>query len=449
MPSSLDRFLNVFRRQPQLIAAGDLSTVKADLEALPGDPLPRPFSKLVWYASDCDDARLQADLGIYFLFGQLMSSVRDDLVLSGVLQTLCDGVAHLPMKLVGDAQIRSDLQLGVITGAQTSEPISLYDAMVPPSTRSTMIADRFLCGLSVGLFCNTGHSWPELLRLDPTWLRFDRAANSWVYLLDRKPVAVTPGLNGWVLDTAARTAPHAHGAGFAIGKAYVRKEYALAMRDGYISRLANSAVIATSPKGASENARRQNLQGLSAWGSKTIVDVGEFDVRLLESNGVGFQAFQNVIDSVDTSYQICVLGQTASVSGGNAFSDNQLHESVKHERILSCANSWAALNNFQVFPQIALAMYGDSGRKIAMSLDTAPPRDRKLEAEAWNSAYTAVQGWQTIAAASGRQLDYDKIFQAFLVPLAEKPDAPTLQLVPDTDDADSVDVDLEDIDDAV
>jgi hypothetical protein len=399
-------------------------------ESQGGNLAPWPTTKIRWYLADLETAQHNADAGNFRLAAQICRAMRRDGTISGLLETLASGVVRLPKKFYG-----SDQSVSALRARNGSR--SVFDDMIPTSESSLLVDDGAHLGMGIAeLVPVPGRDFPILIRLEPEFLQFRWNENRWYYLSIAGALPITPGDGRWVLHCpGGRQAPWMSGKWMATGRAFINKEHALLHRSNYIAKLANAARAATSSVGASEPEREGMIRKLIAWGMNTVFDlpVG-WDVKLIESNGVGYQVFQADIDTSDREVAMAVAGQV--VSAGDAptgFIKGDLYETIRGDILEKHAMGYAYTVNTQVLPQFNALRFGEDALNdgAILELDSSKPKDLQAQASAFVTAsdsFSKIQeAFDEIAKLTGtprKILDLNELVTRFGIPTIEDVRAP-------------------------
>jgi hypothetical protein len=374
----------------------------------------QPSSKSEWYQADIEEAERAADCGDLGPAARLMRAARRDGVLVGVLSTRTDGLVRLPKTFAGDARIVRDLtsQVGAVR--------STFDEMFPPSELALLAADGILLGVGVGeLRPVPGREHPVFIRLEPEWLRYSWSEGQWYYTSVHGDLPITPGDGRWVLHTpGGRVAPWNAGVWKAIARAFVRREMASMAKDNYEATLANAALVAEAPGGATEAAASNFFQKIAnAWGFNTLFGLRPgYKLSLLESNGRGHECFQKTITDTGTEIMICIAGQTVTTDGGTGFANADVHKSVRADLIQATADSVAYTINSQGLPTWVARKWGIGAltNPAVVGWDVTPPRDVAQKATALAQVASAIK---MLREVFGDRLDEHAVAKEFGIPL--------------------------------
>jgi phage gp29-like protein len=387
-----------------------------------GGLLPPPsVTPTRWYQSDLEQAERMADAGDLRRAGQLMLAARKDGHLAGVLSTRTGGLVRLPRQFRGDAEVVAMLERGHNTTR------SAFDEMFPPSELAMFAADGVLLGVAVGeLIPVRNRAYPVFVRYDPQYLRFDWSTNTWLYLSHLGPIKITPGDGRWILHTpGGRIAPWQAGLWRAVGQAWIRKQHAALYKDNWEAKLANPARVAIAPQGASEPQKQSHFQRVMAWGVNTVFGMTPgYDVKLIESNGIGWECFVRTIDGCNTEFVLALAGQVVTTTGGTGFANADVHKSIRADLIKETADGLCHTLNTQGLPYFVACVFGPAAvtqRLVSVEYDVTPPKDLNAGAAAMVTVSNAVTSLTTALAPSELTPNVRQLIDQFGIPVLPKP----------------------------
>lgn len=361
-----------------------------------------------WNLADLEDAIYGADQGNMMLPGKLARAIRRDGVAAGVISTRTEGLVQLPRRFQGRDEY--------------VDALSNDFSRVFPSTELALISgDGRVLGVGVGELVQVGGALPVLRRLEPEFLLYHWAEDRWYYQSARGRIPVNPGDGRWVLHIPGGAVnPWSNALWPALGRAYIAKEHAYFFRENFSSKLANSARVAKSPGGANPTIRQNFFAKLAAWSSNTVFELPPgWDVSLLESNGRGFEVFNDTIESANKEIATAVTGQTVTTDGGAGFQNSNIHATIRSDLIQADAEALSATLNTQAIPVWANERFGAGslGDQISVSWDTTPPKDRTAEAAAFSTLGTAISMINQASAGYGVSVDVVELARRFGVPM--------------------------------
>ncbi len=383
-----------------------------------------------WLQRDVESAQRAAAAGDLSKAGRLYRSLARDGMLLGLLGTRSGGLVRLPKRFSGCAAGIAYLEGG---GGQRGH----FDRIFPSAELAKLARDGFVMGVGVAEFIETC-SGPVLVRLDPEFLLYRWWEDRWYYRSACGLLPITPGDGRWVLYTpGGRQDPWDHGSWAALSRAYISKEHASFYRENWNSKLAHPARVAVSPQGASEEQKQSWFRKVMAWGVNSVFGMTPgFDVKLLESNGRGYESFKETIADSNQEFMVSVAGQVVTVTGGTGFANADIHATIRGDLIEGDGKGLAATLCEQAIPHVLVGIIPE-GERTDFEWDTRPPMNRKAEAEALSAAAKAITDLVNALAAHGLRPDVRELAQRFGVPLEQ-----AQQLVAQVQPSNDVDVDV-------
>lgn len=377
-------------------------------------PLPQTITR--WYLTDLETAELAADNGDLSWAAKIMRSARKDGILSGVLSTRTGGLVRLPKRFRGPSAQIARLELG------HDNVRSVFDEMHPPAELALLAADGVLLGVGIAERVPVvGRKHPVLVRLDPAFLSYRWNENRWYFQSVGGPIAITPGDGRWVLHVpGGRMTPWQHGLWRCIGRAFIRKEHAALHKDNWEAKLANPARVAVAPQGAGEEQKEGHFQNVMRWGINTVFGLTPgYDIKLIESNGRGYDSFCKTIADQNEEMTIAVAGQTVTTDGGAGFQNSDIHKSIRADLIKDTADALAFTLNTQSIPSWVADEFGEDALEecAVVEWDVTPPKDRNATAQALLTAAQAITQLDVALKARGVQLDIAAVCQQFGIPV--------------------------------
>lgn len=421
---ALSRLFGVTTMPTQKVQGG--ATVVGDPDVLAGQINPPPLSQTRWLLTDLERAIHQCDLGDLSIAGRLWRSMRRDGVLAGVLSTRTDGLVRLPIRWSGDDEM-------VRTWEGRDRKRGLFAQMFPAPELALLAADGIGLGVGVGemlplpTFDEDEPPAFVFRHLEPEFLRYRWHEDRWYFNSIAGPLPIIPGVQRedggwWVLHRpGGEMTPWAHGLWASLGRAYIAKEHAMLHRENYSAKLAQAARAAISPAGATEDQRRGFLARLIAWGVNQTFDLPPgWDVKLIESNGRGYDVFQATIDTSNEEYVVSLAGQTVTTDGGSGFANAEIHKTIRADLIQSTADGVALTVNEQGILPYTNLRWGAGALESAaeMEWDTSPPKEMKAQADSLLQFGLAVRSLNEALKPYGHRVDVHEMTTRFGVPIA-------------------------------
>lgn len=371
-----------------------------------------PTTVTRWLQSDVEAARHQAGQGRLALMGRLYRALRGDGTLQGLLGTRTNGLVRLLKIFLGDPEA-----VALLSGSD-GRP-GLFDMGCPGAELALLDADGIVCGVGVGELVDVpGRSHPVLCRLDPEFLEYQWWEDRWYYQTSTGREVITPGDGRWVLHTpGGRQDPWNGALIWSLARAYVSKEHSILYRENWNAKLAHPARVAVAPQGASENQKQSWFQRVMAWGVNTVFGMMPgYDVRLLESNGRGYESFKETIADANQEFMVAVAGQVVTTTGGTGFANADVHATIRGDLIQGDGQTLSQTISEQVLPFLLEGRVANPRAWVAW--DTRKPTTRTEEASALQAAAKAIVDLVGAMSAHGLTVDVRELATRFGVPLS-------------------------------
>ena len=220
-----------------------------------------------------------------------------------------------------------------------------------------------------------------------------------------------------------RSAPWQHGLWRAIGKAYIRKEHAELHKDNWEAKLANPARVAYAPSGATEGQKNAWFRRVMAWGINSVFGLTPgYEVKLLESNGRGYESFEKTVANQNDEFKMALAGQLVTSDGGAGFQNSDIHRAIRADLIQADGDELAYTINTQVLPYWQYKMQGDAAFENLVSVhwDTTPPADLSKNAATMVQLATAIAELTKSLGEHGLVPDVRALATQFGIPLADE-----------------------------
>lgn len=386
-------------------------------------PLPL-MSQTRWRDGDVEKAIHAADSGDLSHAARLCNALRRDGTLQGLLSSRTGGLVRLPRQFRGSESVLSEID--------RKDQVSTFDRIFPQKELALLAEDGILLGVGVGeLLPVPGEKYPRFVRLNPEFLRYRWSEDRWYYQSAGGPLPITPGDGRWVLHMpGGYVAPWQNALWSSLGRSYIQKEHAYLNRGKFAAQLANPARAAVSPIGATDGQRRGFLQRLIAWGAQSAFDLPPgWDIKIIESNGRGYEVFQDVIDTSNKEFAIAISGQVITMDGGTGFANAGIHATIRSDLIQGDGDALAGTLNAQALAPIVDWFFG-SGHSCLVAWDTASSSDRNAEAASISGAANAIKAANEALAGSGLRIDVREVATRFHVPVVEDVAPPALPAAP-------------------
>jgi hypothetical protein len=390
---------------------------------------PQPIQSVQrFYQADVEDALIAADSsGDLSILSQLSRGLRRDGVLGGILSSRAGGLTRLPKLLRGSSSVVAAMQNG------SDGEVGLFDRIFSPKELSLWIGDGILNGVCLGeLVPLPDRLEPVFVRLDVEHLRYQWGDDRWYYYSIGGPVHVVPGDGRWILGMpGGYQNPWQNGLWASLARSYIAKDHAFHFREAYSSALANPARVAYAPQGAGQDQLDSVWHRLLQWGVNTAFGLpAGWEVKLLESNGIGHKVFQETMDASDHEIMVALAGQIVTITGGAGFANADIHATIRSD-LIQDDGDWAAnALNTQGLRQIVNRMFG-SGERGSVAWDTKPPGNLMVEANAITAAMEAIAACNQQLAPYGLKIDAREIATRYRIPTIETTPTAARPVAPD------------------
>lgn len=348
--------------------------------------------------------------------------LRDDRI-GGVLQTLCDGIPHLPYNF-GDGEDDP-----ATDEARDLLKEGLFDRMISPSDASQMLNWGKLLGIAVGE--NVWEKDPEsgllvfkLKVWHPRFLYWNWGSRSFWLQTREGLVEVKPGDGQWVLYTPkGYRRAWMHGLVRRLYVPWMLRQWSLRDSGRYSEVYGTPTKKATFPASALDAEKEAFFADVAALGNETTIrlprgaDGVPYDLELIEATGSGFEGFERLVAMANTNIAVTVLGQnlTTEVKGGSLAAAS-IHQNVRGDIIQSEGGSWSECVNMQCLRPWAKFNFGAEKAAPKYVINTKAPEDKAATA----TTLKAVGDGITALRTAGIPVDPRKVSERFDLPVNEE-----------------------------
>lgn len=392
----------------------DSAIVEKLREAFGGNLTSIPVTKLEWFLQEVDEASKLADMGELAKASQLIRAMKRDPVISGLLSTKSGGIVRLPKKWSGSDVVIRELTSKKVSGIET------FDLLCPPTEVKAMADDGDLLGVALGeLVPVPGRPYPVLERKEPEFIWYNWSMNTWHYRSKAGLLDIDPGLGRWVLHLQGpRLAPWQQAKWHALGRSWVRKDSMQHLKTNWAFKLANAARVAVAPRAAARDQRLNWFRQVAAWGVNTVFSVAEgWDVKLIESNGRGWEGFDSSIKEANEDFMVNLAGQLVSTTGGTGFSSEDLYASIRWDLVREVAVPLGFTLSTQVIPPYVFDNFPEEfDENTGFEFEVKKPSDLTAEASIYTALGAGLQSLQVVAAAAGLGINVSEFFAKFGIP---------------------------------
>ncbi|XXX73888.1 DUF935 family protein [Sorangium sp. So ce134] len=411
----MNLFTSLLTRVKSYVGPRDLPTGTSFQDGFERQAAPIPIVQTRWHQRDVEAAIVASTTGSMRLPGALCRALRRDGMIYGVLSTRTEGLVQLPVRFSGpDDQLVSALSLD-------------FRSVFPSAELALLSGDGRVLGVGVGEFVQIDGSLPVLRRLDPEFLEYRWSEDRWYYQSIHGVEPVNPGDGRWVLHCpGGAVQPWTHGLWPALGRAYVAKEHGFFMRENFANTLANAARIAVAPSGATDAEAFSFMQKVVNWSVNAVYVLRQgWELKLLESQGRGYEVFTDQIKNANEEIIVTIAGQLVTTQGGAGFQNSAIHATIRSDLIQSDANALAETLNTQAIPVWANERFGAAAVKSSpkASWDTTPPKDMNQHAIAANTAAGAAKAWDELLREAKKRVNAVELSRRYGVPIEDVEEA--------------------------
>jgi hypothetical protein len=369
------------------------------------------YAKTRWDPVERDTALRQGDAGDYEPIAKMLDAMRSDGLISGIMDTLCDGLIRLPPKWSGDAflidRLRGRDPLYGTDGLLERPGIgSDYWRMFPSEETAAVIWDGVMGGLGIGELVPQADGGPPILQhLDLHWVRYRWTTDSYHYLTATGgDYEITPGDGRWVFYAPyGRRRPWARGKWWSTAIPFIQKQNAAFDRLRWHANLADALKVIEAQAGADEKHRAGLIHFVKYLWKRAagLVTPMNYKASLVESNGQGYQVYKQGEERADIEIQVSLSGQLVSATGTNGLGGKaDMWDTIRTDRVHKYADSWAntAMRD-GIVPYTARVLLGGTrpddiekarARAPSYQLDARSPQQRAAEAQALKQFSEAV-----------------------------------------------------------
>lgn len=371
-----------------------------DEEAAHGLQPLQVFAQTRWDPIARDNALREGDAGNFLGIARMCDAMRSDGLISGIMDTLCDGLVRLPPRWTGDPYLIDRLRgRDPVYGAEgllEEEAIdSDFATMAPASEQAAIVWDGIMGGLGVGQLVPRKSGPPRLEHLDIHWVRYRYTTDSFHYTTAAGgDYVITPGDGRWVLYTPySWRRPWARGKWWSVALPFIQKQNAAFDRLRWHANLADPLKTIEAQAGADEKHRDGLINFVTRLWKRAagIVTPPGYKAALVESNGRGYEVYKDGEERADTEIQVSLAGQLVSATGTNGLGGRaDLWDTIRTDRIHKYASTWAHTLSRDVVDPYGRAVLGARNGTARVALDARSPAQRAAEAQALKQFADAV-----------------------------------------------------------
>jgi len=365
--------------------------------------------------------------------------------------------AQLWDAVTGDSRVQSAMasRIGGLMGRELRHqiPAHLRDSSAakechaawvehwPSMATEPVMRDMISWGVGLGfqasqiLWDTSSTPWkPYLVPFHPRFTFYQWQLREIIAITQDGPSAITGGDGHWVLHApSGRTRGWMNGAVRAIAPWWLARNYGLRDWARYSERHGMPIGLAETPSGGEPEAINAFRLALAQLGQESILQLphsdnpefGKYDFKWLETDGSGWQGFQQLIAQCNAEITLAVLGQnlTSEVKEGS-FAAARVHADVRQAILESDARALADTIYKQIARPYAAINFGDPELAPRPVWDIVPYEDHKALADTFNAFTIGVSTLKSAGYKITRIEDFARQFgltlgSAAIVPVVE------------------------------
>ncbi len=362
--------------------------------------------------------------------------------------------AQLWDAVTGDSRVQSAMQsrVGGLMGRELRHqiPAKYKDSSVakecheawcehwPSMATEPVMRDMLSWGVGLGfqasqmLWDTTGETWkPYLVPFHPRFTYYQWQLREIIAVTQDGPTAITGGDGHWVLHAPnGRIRGWMAGAVRAIAPWWLARNYGLRDWARYSERHGMPIGLAETPSGGDPIAIDAFRLALQQLGQESILQLphsdnpefGKYDFKWLETDGTGWQGFQQLIAQCNAEITLAVLGQnlTSEVKEGS-FAAARVHADVRQAILEADARALSQTIYTQIARPFAAINFGDADLAPRSNWDIIPYEDHKALSDTFNAFTIGVSTLKNAGYKITRIEDFARQFGLTLGPAGIEP----------------------------
>lgn len=383
-----------------------------------------------WQPYHRDEIREECEQGVMLRLGYFCDFMSGNGQIDGLCATRTDGMLRrdaifggdpwLCEQLAGRPTVR-DEQTGVVV--DQGRP-GLWRRMVPSTEFGLVLRDWMLAGVGLGEMVNDPTGLPCLRHLPIHWLRYSFGEERWLYQAPGKTYEVRPGDGRWVMLTKSLHRPWAHGAWYPLAMPAISMAGTELDRLRWQGQLADPLRAIRASKSSNEGQRRSLLRFiLDKWHrAPALVHKDDEQAYLVESNGRGFEVYNDSDDRAERRILYTLAGQTVTGEGNKGFNSLDGFDNIRLDIVQKQADAAAECAERDILAPWGHRFWGAPPDAVTVGWDIRSAAQRVAEAEALRTSLEAVEIADRVFAPHGAEVDLAAYIAQHRLPL------PTRQL---------------------
>lgn len=388
-----------------------------------------------WDPAQADTALRQAEQGDMRGVALMLDAMRRDGLINGIMGVRTSGMLRCPVKFSGDPWLVEQLRgrdpvydrSGALVDPGTP---GLFWDMFPESEQSAIVFDGIMAGIGLGELVPRPGKPPRLRHLPLHFLKYRFEADFWYFNsgasgiswaittdTDEPPVAMDPPLPSdepgrFVVYTPyGRERVWIKGMWWPCSLPFIQRQNVVFDGLRWQQNLADPLKVATAQAGADEK-HRTWLESFirNMWRrAGGLVSPPGYQMELVESNGRGYEIYQQAYDQAGGDILVTLTGSKAGAGseGGQGFSNAPEFSKIDASKTGMVAATWETTLHEQGIRPWTKSIGQERERAPWARFDVRSPEQRAADARALGELAAGVDKIDVTLARRGRRLDLD------------------------------------------
>jgi hypothetical protein len=397
----------------------------------------RVYSQTRWDPTQADAALREAETGQWYGIARFLDAMRRDGLINGIMSVRTSGMLRCPVKFTGDPWLVERLrgrdpqydERGVLVEPGT--PGAFWD-MAPESEQAAVLFDGIMAGVGLGELVPRPGKPPRLRHLPLHFLHYryesdfwwyQTGGNLWAITVDTEapPVAndpalppVDPNRGRFVLFTPyGRERPWVKGLWWPCSLPFITRQNVTFDQLRWQQNLADPLKVIEAQEGADEKHRMWLLQFVQTLWRRAagLVSPPKYKASLVESNGRGYEVYQQGYDQAAKDLQITLAGSTVAVEGGSGFVNASIYKDIASDKTAMIAEAWSTCLHEQMIRPWTALLGQERDRAPWSRWDIRSPESKLSDAQALGALAEAIDKLDVTLARRGRSVDLEALLE--------------------------------------
>jgi len=368
---------------------------------------------------------------------KFLDAMRRDGVINGIMSVRTSGMLRCPVKFSGDPWLVERLRgrdpaygpSGQITEPGT--PGAFWD-MFPESEQAAMLFDGIMAGVALGEMVPRPGRPPRLRHLPLHYLRYRYESDFWYYQSgaqvwsvltdsDTPPVATytetrdaDASRSRFILFTPyGRERQWISGLWWPSSLPFIVRQNVAFDQLRWQQNLADPLKWIEAQEGADEKHRGWLMNFVNTLWRRApgLVTPPKYKPDLVESNGRGYEVYQQGYDQAAKDLQIALAGSTVAVEGGSGFVNASIYRDIAADKTASISEAWATCLHEQGIRPWVDSLGQQRDRAPWARWDVRSPEQKEGDSKALSALAEAVGKLDSMLARRGRKVDLEALLE--------------------------------------